>query len=109
MPTHCSPRVPARLLAAAVALLLSSPATAAQQTETSIHGSVVDASDGKPIAGALISLLGTSFSAESNQRGGFVFHRVPSATYTLVLRNESSITYSAFMRHLPAAHSGRSG
>jgi hypothetical protein len=84
MPTHCSPRVPARLLAAAVALLLSSPATAAQQTETSIHGSVVDASDGKPVAGALISLLGTSFSAESNERGGFVFHRVPSATYTLV-------------------------
>jgi len=61
----------------------SLPAAAAAQG--TIRGVVIDSLRGtSPIAGARITLEGTSMSAETDRRGRFAFNRVAPGTYRLV-------------------------
>lgn len=48
-----------------------------------IYGQVVDQSSGRPVAGVLLTLEGTSFAAESSDRGLFVLRDVPAGTWQL--------------------------
>jgi choice-of-anchor B domain-containing protein len=50
-----------------------------------IHGTVVDASRGVPVAGVPVGLAGTPWSTESDRLGAYRFRPVPVGTYALHL------------------------
>lgn len=62
---------------------LSSPASG--QTRARVHGLVVDAQHGKPVAGTLVRLLEADVSAETSERGQFTMPPIEPGKYTIVV------------------------
>ncbi|MGA2667701.1 MAG: TonB-dependent receptor [Ignavibacteria bacterium] len=54
------------------------------QTTGSIGGTVIDAKDKTPIAGAIIKIEGTSKGVETDANGGYVFLNMDVGTYSLI-------------------------
>ena len=58
-------------------------AVQAQQAGVTFHGRVVDARTGVPVPGALVRVLDTTVSAESDADGAFQLGGVPAAPVTV--------------------------
>ena len=72
---------------AAVAALFFGTATATAQAQTGkISGTIVDKSNGEPIAGATIRVEGTKKGAYSDIKGKFTVKKVPAGVYTVSAR-----------------------
>ena len=69
---------------AVILVLLAAPSAMAQATGK-IQGRVVDAGTGAPVAGATISLLGTSRSAVTTEDGYYFMNEVPAGLQTIVV------------------------
>lgn len=72
-------------------LVLILPTFLAAQTGT-ITGKVTDQEDGDPLAGANISIIGTTMGAAADKNGEYTIANVPTGTYTL---EASFIGYAA--------------
>src|SRR5688572_31663054 len=69
--------------AALVALLLE-PGAALAQTGR-FEGQVVHEADGKPVAGAIVSIVGETGSAKTNESGRFSWSPVPPTPFHVLL------------------------
>jgi TonB-dependent starch-binding outer membrane protein SusC len=70
------------LFAVALAVLLTNSPAAAQESGA-IRGTVTDPGTGQPIAGAQVSLRGTTRGTPTDQRGMFLITNVAAGQYTL--------------------------
>ena len=66
----------------AIALVIATSPLVAQQTTGKIEGTVTDQA-GVPVANAQVFVVGTSFGANSNDKGYYFINNVPVGTYTL--------------------------
>jgi len=57
------------------------------QTNTKIIGQVQDKNTSSPIAGAIVVIIGTSFTTSTNDRGYFYFENLPRREYQLDIRS----------------------
>jgi hypothetical protein len=76
------------LVLSALFCILPPPALAAQRSAPAaldVHGHVVDAATGGPVAGALVQLRDTDHRAVSDSAGNFVLHRVAPGSYPWVI------------------------
>jgi len=76
------------LVLAALCAAMLPPALSAQRRATAgldVHGHVVDAATGEPVAGALVQLRDTRYRAVSDSAGNFVLHRVAPGSYPWVI------------------------
>jgi len=58
------------------------------QPRSLLSGIVLSARDGKPVAGAMVRIEGTSLSTITGKNGRFRLARVPSGTYTIIVSAE---------------------
>ncbi len=65
------------------AFVLASAAQASAQTTGEITGTVVDLASGQPLAGAQISITGTSLGAAVGQSGNFTIANVPAGRHVV--------------------------
>jgi TonB-linked SusC/RagA family outer membrane protein len=70
-------------MACAAALVLACVAQASAQTTGEITGTVVDLATGAPLAGAQISVTGTSLGAAVGQNGTFTLANVPAGRHVV--------------------------
>ena len=66
-----------------VALLLGPGAALAQPSR--FEGQVVHEADGKPVAGAMVSIVGETGSAKTNESGRFSWSPVPPTPFQVIL------------------------
>jgi hypothetical protein len=71
--------------ASALALIVAASPLAAQQTTGKIEGTVTD-QQGRPVANAQMTIVGTSFGALTNEKGYYFINNVPVGTHTLRAR-----------------------
>ncbi len=74
-------------LSSALESMTPLPATAltvVQQQAGVVHGTVVDAGTGQPLASVQIHLDGTNRQTVTNESGGYIIADVPTGTYTVV-------------------------
>ncbi|MEW5702630.1 MAG: TonB-dependent receptor [Candidatus Zixiibacteriota bacterium] len=89
------------ILACSILVML---AVAQGGTTGKISGTVIDQETGKPIAGALVQVLGTSLSARTDSEGRYVILNVPVGRHTLtasVLGETSSPTENELLLFQP--------
>jgi TonB-linked SusC/RagA family outer membrane protein len=65
-------------------LLLAGTPAGAQQSQGIVRGQIQDASNGSPIVGAQVAILGTSLRATSGTEGRFVIRGVPAGSHEVV-------------------------
>ncbi|HJZ73897.1 MAG TPA: carboxypeptidase-like regulatory domain-containing protein [Vicinamibacterales bacterium] len=83
--------------AALCALALGTVTFAQPQTSSELHGTVTDQTGGV-ILGASVTLAdgrGQKWTTVTNDRGGYVFERVPPGRYTLTVRREGFLEFRA--------------
>jgi hypothetical protein len=66
----------------AIALVIATSPLVAQQTTGKIEGTVTDQA-GVPVANAQVFVVGTSYGANSNDKGYYFINNVPVGTYTV--------------------------
>ncbi|HXV77534.1 MAG TPA: carboxypeptidase regulatory-like domain-containing protein, partial [Candidatus Polarisedimenticolaceae bacterium] len=76
------------LCAIAAILVSSSPVRAQTGSAGGVRGDVVDADFSAPVAGARVTLVGTTLSATTEPDGRFVIQNVPPGEYTLTIAKE---------------------
>lgn len=77
-----------RALAGALWVALAALMPAAADAQGFIRGVLVDSlRGGAPIAGAILTLDGTSYEVETDRRGRFAFPRLPAGSYLVVYRS----------------------
>jgi Carboxypeptidase regulatory-like domain/TonB-dependent Receptor Plug Domain len=94
------------LLYPMLALPFVSPIAARAQTAATpgqIYGRVVDQSNGRPVAAVLLSLEGTALTAESSERGFFVFRDVPAGSWQLLAERIGYHSKTGTVELLPGA------
>src|ERR1700754_2196122 len=74
-------------------LLSAGDATAQQSAGSTLSGTVIDSSSGKPLAGVSVFLNNTSRGGVTRDDGSFVLGNVPRGTYDLVISAVSYATY----------------
>lgn len=93
--THPSMQAAGRRLRLIVVLFFALASTcqkaAAQQAGGGLRGSVLDADFSVPVAGASVTLEGTSLSAMTNEEGSFFINGVPPGQYSILISKEGFI------------------
>lgn len=80
------PRVASASLQSDMGEAPAEPAAAATTGEqTSLTGTVFDGATGTPIAGAVVRIEGTDFSAATDERGAYRFPGLPAGSYNVTL------------------------
>jgi hypothetical protein len=73
----------ARALCAALVCAVFACTLTARAAQPALQGTVIDAESGTAVAGAMVSVVGRTESANTDAKGGFAFTSLPSGSYRL--------------------------